>query len=168
MSVVRQPKTEQATEVIVVRRHELDPDTGQSSGLLRLEAVSAKATRSQWIWMGYSLLAPGLVSGVHHHGESETALFILSGRGRWWIGDDLTEPREAGPGDFVFIPPNVIHYEENCSDVAPVQMIVARSTQDAIVVNLDDGPGHDVGSQPLSLDQLHAMAMGELAALEKT
>jgi uncharacterized RmlC-like cupin family protein len=153
-------------EVVVVHPEDLDSNTGQSPGLLRLEAVSGATVGSRWIWMGYSLLAPGLVTGVHHHGESETALFILKGRGRWWIGENLSDPREAGPGDFVFIPPNVVHYEENCSDSEGVQMIVARSTQEAIVVNLDDGPGHEMGATPLSFEELRAMAVEQLASLK--
>jgi uncharacterized RmlC-like cupin family protein len=106
----------------------------------RFEAVSAKRLGSTDLWMGLSVLPAGSRTGVHHHGESETALYILSGVGRWWVGDRLDAKREARPGDFVFIPPNAVHWEENASDTEPVEMIVARSTQDAIVVNLDDHP----------------------------
>ena len=77
---------------------------------------------------------------MHHHGESETALYVLSGVGRWWVGDALDQAREAHPGDFVYIKPNVVHWEENASDTEPVRMIVARTTQDAIVVNLEHHP----------------------------
>jgi uncharacterized RmlC-like cupin family protein len=48
--------------------------------------------------------------------------------------------REARAGDFVFIPPNIVHWEQNASDTEPVEMIVARSTQEAIVVPVDDHP----------------------------
>ena len=68
------------------------------------------------------------------------ALYILSGVGRWWIGDDLDEVCEAHPGDFVYIKPNVVHWEENASQTEPVRMVVARTTQDAIVINLDHHP----------------------------
>ncbi|MFD0856257.1 cupin domain-containing protein [Actinomadura adrarensis] len=60
--------------------------------------------------------------------------------GRWWVGDALDEVREAHPGDFVYIKPHVVHWEENASDTEPVRMIVARTTQDAIVVNLENHP----------------------------
>ena len=116
--------------------------------------------------MGYSLLQPGLVTGAHHHGDSETALFVLSGRGRWWVGENLDQAREAGPGDFVFIPPSVVHYEENCSAEEAVEMIVARSTQEAIVVNLDDGPGHDLGGRQYTFEELREVAVQRLRALE--
>ena len=90
--------------------------------------------------MGLSVLPAGSRTGAHHHGRSETALYILSGVGRWWIGDRLDQVVEAHPGDFVYIKPNVVHWEENGSATEPVRMIVARTTQDAIVVNLDDHP----------------------------
>jgi uncharacterized RmlC-like cupin family protein len=127
-------------DVQVVRAGDLSDRTPQTSGLQRFEAVSAKRLGSTDLWMGLSVLPAGSRTGVHHHGESETALYILSGVGRWWVGDRLDAKREARPGDFVFIPPNAVHWEENASDTEPVEMIVARSTQDAIVVNLDDHP----------------------------
>jgi uncharacterized RmlC-like cupin family protein len=127
-------------DVQVVRAEDLSDNTPQTSGLQRFEAVSAARLGSTELWMGLSVLPAGSKTGVHHHGESETALYILSGVGRWWVGDRLDAKREARPGDFVFIPPNVVHWEENASDTEPVEMIVARSTQDAIVVNLADHP----------------------------
>jgi uncharacterized RmlC-like cupin family protein len=129
-------------DVQVVRASELDSNTPQTSGLQRFEAISAKRLGAKELWMGQSILPPGMKTGVHHHGESETALYVLSGVGRWWVGDRLDQAREAHAGDFLFIPPNVVHWEENGSDTEPVVMIVARSTQDAIVVNIDD---HEFG-----------------------
>jgi uncharacterized RmlC-like cupin family protein len=126
--------------VHIIRSGALSDDTPQTSGLQRFEAVSARRLGSRDLWMGLSILPPGSQTGVHHHGESETALYVLSGVGRWWVGDALDEAREAHPGDFVYIKPNVVHWEENTSDTEPVQMIVARTTQDAIVVNLENHP----------------------------
>lgn len=128
-------------EVRVVPPGERDSNTGQTpGGLHRSEAISARLTGSQRMWMGYAVLDPGGMTGVHHHGESETAIFIVSGVTRWWVGDRLDEVREASAGDFVFIPPNVVHWEQNPSDTVPVEMIVARSTQEAIVVAVEDHP----------------------------
>jgi uncharacterized RmlC-like cupin family protein len=127
-------------DVTVVRAGDLSDETPQTRGLQRFEAVSAKRLGSEDLWMGLSVLPAGGRTGVHHHGESETALYVLSGVGRWWVGDALDQAREAHPGDFVYIRPNVVHWEENASDIEPVRMIVARTTQDAIVVNLADHP----------------------------
>lgn len=129
-----------APEVRVVRSGELDANTGQTAGLKRLEAISSRRTGATALWMGYSVLPPGGKTGVHHHGDSETAVYVLRGAGRWWVGDNLDQAREGRAGDFVFIPPGVVHWEENASDTDPVEMIVARSTQEAIVVNLDNHP----------------------------
>jgi oxalate decarboxylase/phosphoglucose isomerase-like protein (cupin superfamily) len=89
---------------------------------------------SENIWMGLSVLPPGGRTAWHTTAISETALYVLSGVGRWWIGDDPADVREAHPGDFAFVPPNVPHWEENGSADEPVEMIVARSTQEALVV----------------------------------
>ncbi|MFG1952661.1 cupin domain-containing protein [Micromonospora sp. NPDC048830] len=126
--------------VHVIRADDLSDDTPQTSGLKRFEAVSARRLGSEDLWMGLSVLPPGSRTGVHHHGQSETALYVVSGVGRWWVGDTLDEVREAHPGDFVYIKPHVVHWEENPSDTEPVRMIVARTTQDAIVVNLEHHP----------------------------
>jgi uncharacterized RmlC-like cupin family protein len=126
--------------VHVVRADELSNETAQTSGLKRFEAVSARRLGSQDLWMGLSVLPPGSKTGVHHHGQSETALYVLNGVGRWWVGDRLDQACEGHPGDFVYIKPHVVHWEENASETEPVQMIVARTTQDAIVVNLEDHP----------------------------
>lgn len=125
-------------DVVVVRGDGLDSNTPQTPGLQRFEAVSTRMASSEKLWMGLSVLPAGARTGVHHHGDSETALYVLSGVGRWWVGDNLDEMREARAGDFVFIPPGVVHWEENPSETEPVRMIVSRSTQAAIVVNLDE------------------------------
>ena len=128
-------------DVRVIGPDERDDRTAQTpGGLHRFEAVSQRLTGSRGMWMGYAVLDPGGRTGVHHHGESETAIYVLSGVTRWWVGDRLDEVREAKAGDFVFIPPDVVHWEQNASDTEPVEMIVARSTQEAIVVAVNDHP----------------------------
>ena len=112
---------------------ERDPGTAQRPGLQRFAAVSAGITGSKRMWMGHAVLEPGGKTGVHHHGESETAIYVISGVTRWWVGDRLDDVREARAGDFVFIPPGIVHWEQNASDTEPVEMVVARSTQEAIV-----------------------------------
>jgi uncharacterized RmlC-like cupin family protein len=131
-------KDDAVAEVVVVRAADLDGDTPQTAGLRRLEAISGRLAGSAGIWMGLSVLAPGARTAVHHHGDSETALYVLRGTGRWWIGHNRATVCEAHAGDFVFVPPNAVHWEENASADEPVEMIVARSTQEAIVVNLGE------------------------------
>ncbi len=42
----------------------------------------------------------------------------------------------ARPGDYVWVPPQVPHREENPSADTEAVVVIARSTQEAIVVNL--------------------------------
>ena len=122
-----------------VSSHELSEDTGQSSGMRRREAISGVMTGSEKIWMGESHLEPASRSANHHHGESETGIYVLRGNPVFVLlmGDE--EQRfETRPGDYVFVPPYVAHREENPSPTEEAVVILARSTQDAIVVNLSD------------------------------
>lgn len=133
----RAGKAAGSPDVRVVRAAEIHAHTAQTAGLQRFEAISARRLGAEQLWMGLSVLGPGMKTGVHHHGQSETALYVQSGVGRWRVGAHLDQAREARAGDFLFIPPNVVHWEENGSCEEPVVMIVARSTQEAIVVNID-------------------------------
>ena len=125
------------SEFRVIRPSDRLPDT--ASGAMRREAaVSNAVVGAGALWFGYVELAPGAVSAVHHHGESESAIYVISGHARFWSGADLSESHDAEPGDFVWVPPHEVHVEANRSDTEPVRMAVARSTQEAIVVNLPD------------------------------
>jgi uncharacterized RmlC-like cupin family protein len=131
--------------LVRVRRDQLSGDTGQTAGMRRLEAISGKIAGSEKVWMGQTHVAPGTGSGDHHHGEAETAIYVLSGRPAFVFADGDAEVRlEAEPGDYIFVPPYVPHREENPGAEEAV-VIIARSSQEAIVVNLESlwaaGPG---------------------------
>lgn len=119
----------------VIGPGERKPDV-TSGALLREAAISGQMVGAEKLWVGWAELGPGLVSGVHHHGEAESAIFIVSGNARFHGGADLDEVHDAGPGDFIWVPPHFVHVELNRSDTEPVRMIVARSTQEGIVVNV--------------------------------
>jgi uncharacterized RmlC-like cupin family protein len=128
-----------------IRATELTGDTGQTSGMTRLEAVSSKTVGSQRVWMGQTHVAPRTSSGDHHHGDSETAIHVLRGHPVFVFARDGAEVRlETSPGDYVFVPPYTPHREENPTGEEAV-VLLARSSQEAIVVNLpglvtEDGP----------------------------
>ena len=63
-----------------VRAGELTGDTDQTTGMTRLEAVSGRTVGSRKVWMGETRVAPATNSGDHHHGEAETAIYVVSGR----------------------------------------------------------------------------------------
>jgi uncharacterized RmlC-like cupin family protein len=120
-----------------VRAGELDGATAQSGGMTRLAAISGARTGSERIWMGETHVAPASASDNHHHGESETAIHVVSGHPAFVFHDGAGEARiETGPGDYVFVPPFVPHREENPDPENPAVVVISRSTQEAIVVNL--------------------------------
>jgi uncharacterized RmlC-like cupin family protein len=120
-------------QLVVEGRH-------QTKGMLRAAAVSAVTTGNQKIWMGYVTMPPGAVSGVHHHADCETGIYLLSGHARWDFGPDLDRSVLAGPGDFVWVPPFVVHREANLSEDEPIEMVLARSSQETLVVNVEWPP----------------------------
>lgn len=118
---------------------DLSPDTAQSPGMRRLEAISGPRSGSQGIWMGENHVDAGVCTADHHHGESETAIYVVSGHPSFVFLADGAETRiDAGPGDYVYVPPFTPHREENTSPDEPAVVVLARSTQEAIVVNLPD------------------------------
>jgi len=123
--------------LIHVRGRELHGDTAQTPGMTRHEAISGRSTGSEKVWMGQTHVAPGTNSGDHHHGETETAIYVLSGTPVFVFADGDREVRiETEPGDYVFVPPFVPHREENPGGQEAV-VIIARSSQEGVVVNLE-------------------------------
>ena len=119
-----------------VRAAEMSADTGQTPGMARREAISAATVGAERIWMGETRVSPQTASANHHHGEAETAIYVKSGHPVFVFADGDEEIRiEAGPGDYIFVPPYVPHREENPTDEEAV-VIIARSSQEGIVVNL--------------------------------
>jgi uncharacterized RmlC-like cupin family protein len=105
----------------------------------RVEAISGKTVGSLALWMGETHVSPATSSENHHHGESETAIYVLSGHPAFVFVDEATgvEKRlETGPGDYIYVPPFVPHREENPDPDNEAVVVIARTTQEAIVVNL--------------------------------
>jgi uncharacterized RmlC-like cupin family protein len=122
-----------------VRAAELDRDTAQTPGMDRRSAISAHRVGSAKLWMGQTHVAPAQRSGDHHHGEAETAIYVVSGKPEFVFLDEQSgeEVRlRPEPGDYVFVPPYTPHREENNDPELEAVVVLARSTQEAIVVNL--------------------------------
>jgi uncharacterized RmlC-like cupin family protein len=107
----------------------------------RMAAISERTVGAQKLWFGFVELGPGLVSGAHHHGEAESGIYMISGRARFYTGDDLETIHDASAGDFVWVPPNLVHIEQNASADDQVVMVVARSTQETLVFNVPTPEG---------------------------
>jgi uncharacterized RmlC-like cupin family protein len=118
------------------RAGSLDSDTAQTPGMRRFEALSARHGGTEKIWLGENHVGPEMKSGDHHHGEAETGIYVVSGHPVFVFLEDGEERRiETGPGDYIFVPPYVPHREENPRP-EPAVVVLARSTQEGIVVNL--------------------------------
>ncbi|MBV7673888.1 cupin domain-containing protein [Streptomyces halstedii] len=124
-----------------IRADALDGGTAQTGGMRRFAAVSGRTVGSEKLWMGQTHVAPATASSDHHHGASETAIHVVSGHPEFvFVDDSGEEPEEirlrTSPGDYVFVPPYVPHREENPDPSEEAVVVIARSTQEAIVVNL--------------------------------
>lgn len=121
-----------------IRAGQLDDSTGQTDGMQRFAAISGGSVGSDKLWMGETHVSPSVASANHHHGESETAIFVRSGHPEFVFHDGEQEVRiSTEPGDYIFVPPYLPHREENPDPDEPAVVVIARSTQEAIVVNLD-------------------------------
>ena len=120
-----------------VRPEALSDATAQTAGMTRFEAISGRTVGAQRLWMGRTLAPAGKVSAVHHHGDSETAIYVVRGRASLFFGEGLRERLDLVAGDFAFVPAWAIHAEGNVS-AEDAEAIVVRSTQEPIVVDLPD------------------------------
>jgi uncharacterized RmlC-like cupin family protein len=121
----------------IVRSGELDGNTAQTPGMTRAAAITHARTGAEKLWAGTVVVHPDARTGPHHHGELETVLYIVRGRARFRWGAHLEFVEEAGPGDFIYVPPFVPHQELNARRDEPVEAVVVRSGQEPIVVNLN-------------------------------
>jgi uncharacterized RmlC-like cupin family protein len=123
--------------VRVVHADELDLNTPQTPGMTRAAAINAATAGAEKLWAGTVVIHPDAKTGAHHHGELESVIYVLRGRARMRWGERLEFMAEAGPGDFIYVPPFVPHQEINASPDHELSCVVARSGQEPIVVNLD-------------------------------
>ena len=123
--------------VRVVHGTELDPNVPQTQGMNRAAAVNFARMGAEKIWAGTVKIHPKAKTGAHHHGPVESVIYVVRGRARMRWGDRLEFTAEAGPGDFIWVPPFVPHQEINANDDQPLECVVMRSGRDPVVVNLD-------------------------------
>lgn len=131
--------------VVVTPADRVVNESEQTPGMRRESGVTPETTDSSELWAGYVVTPPSTVSGAHHHGDAESAIFMLSGRALFRWGPRLEHERIAGPGDFVYVPPGVVHSEENLSADEPVVFVVARNSGTMTTVNVDIPEDDDRG-----------------------
>jgi len=124
-------------EARIVRADELSPQTSQTAGMRRLAAIAADTVGSKNLWVGRVTMDAGARSGAHHHGDCESVVCVSAGHIRFRFGEGLENSIEAGPGDFIYIPPGLVHQELNLSDSESIDSIVVRDSQANVVINVE-------------------------------
>jgi uncharacterized RmlC-like cupin family protein len=123
-----------------VRPDERSTSIGQTTDMERSIAVSAETVGSVGLYSSVVTTGPGGKTRIHHHGECETSIFILSGRARYtWGATGLEEAMEAEAGDFIYIPAGEIHVEENASSTELLVVILTRNCPGSVVHYIDEG-----------------------------
>ena len=126
--------------VKVIPADQLDRNTPQTPGMERAAAINFARAGAQKIWAGTVKIHANAKTGAHHHGALESVIYVLRGRARMRWGERLEYVAEAGPGDFIFVPPYVPHQEINASSSEPLECVLIRSDSEPVVVNLDIEP----------------------------
>ncbi len=124
----------------VVPANALDSNTPQTPGMSRAAAIDFARAGAQKLWAGTVTIHANAKTGAHHHGSLESIIFVIKGRARMRWGERLEYTAEAGPGDFIFVPPYVPHQEINASPDEVLECVLVRSDGQAVAVNLDIEP----------------------------
>jgi uncharacterized RmlC-like cupin family protein len=119
--------------VVIQAGERVRPGAGQTQGMVREQAFATDDC-----WVGHVTGEPGMASGWHHHDGFTTYFYVLSGALRLEFGPQGADVVQAGPGDFVLVPPEMIHRESNPGS-EPVTIALFRTGSGRPVVNVD-GP----------------------------
>jgi uncharacterized RmlC-like cupin family protein len=123
--------------VKIIPGTQLDFNTPQTPGMTRAAAINRARAGANKLWAGTANIHPNAKTAPHHHGELESIIYVVSGRARMRWGERLEFVADAGPGDFIYVPPFVPHQEINADPNEPLMCVVVRSDQEPVVVNLE-------------------------------
>lgn len=140
--------------VRVIPGDQLDTNTAQTPGMNRAAAINFARVGAEQLWAGTVTIHANAKTGAHHHGELESVIYVLKGKARMRWGDHLEFTAEAGPGDFIYVPPFVPHQEINASSDEALECVLVRSGGEAVVVNLDITPVEQPENVPW-VDSIH-------------
>ena len=115
------------TTISVVHPRDLSSGTSQTSGSLRMSAISATQGVASPLWAGIFVVEPSARTSIHHHGEQDTIVYVLEGESfvRW--GDHGEHSATAKAGDFLHVPAWLPHQEINLSSKTAFRWVVVRS-----------------------------------------
>ena len=118
--------------VRVIPAGSLDTNTAQTPGMNRAAAINFARVGAQKLWAGTVTIHAHAKTGAHHHGHLESVIYVVKGKARMRWGDQLQFIAEAGPGDFIYVPPYVPHQEINASETEPLECVLVRSDNEAV------------------------------------
>ena len=140
--------------VRVIKAGSLDTNTAQTPGMQRAAAITTARTGAEKLWAGTVRIDPHAKTGAHHHGAVESVIYVVKGLARMRWGDRLEFTAEAGPGDFIYVPPYVPHQEINAGAHEALECVLVRSDGEAVAVNLDLEPVEKPENVPW-IDPIH-------------
>ena len=126
--------------VRIIKQGALDFNTPQTPGMTRAAAINYAKAGANKLWAGTVTIEPNVKTGAHHHGALESVIYVVSGRARMRWGEQLEYVAEAGPGDFIYVPPYVPHQEINAGEDETLSCVLVRSDQEPVVINLEIEP----------------------------
>ena len=108
-------KPKASSTISVVRPAELSSATQQTPGSLRMSAISAMHGIASSLWAGIFVVEPSAKTGIHHHGEQDTVIYVLEGEAHVRWGKCGEHSATVGAGDFLHVPRWLPHQELNPS-----------------------------------------------------
>lgn len=120
----------------VIPSDSLDSNTAQTPGMNRAAAINFARVGAKKLWAGTVHIHPNAKTGAHHHGHLESVIYVVKGKARMRWGEKLQFTAEAGPGDFIYVPPFVPHQEINALPNEKLECVLMRSDSEAIAINL--------------------------------
>src|SRR5450755_3959685 len=124
--------------VRVIPGNQLDSNVPSTAGMDRKAAINFARVGAQKLWAGTVTIRPDAKTGAHHHGHLESIIDVVKGKARMRWGEALEFTAEAGPGDFIYVPPYVPHQEINALADEKLECVLMRSDGEAVAVNLPD------------------------------
>ena len=126
----------------------------------RKAAINFARVGAQKLWAGTVTIRPDAKTGARDHGHLESIIYVVKGKARMRWGEQLQFTAEAGPGDFIFVPPYVPHQEINASRDEVLECVLVRSDGEAVAINLDIEPV-EKPETVLWVDPVHRDPAGE-------
>jgi uncharacterized RmlC-like cupin family protein len=107
--------------------------TAQTRGMRRAPAISTETVGATQIWMCYLTVNPHERGQPHHHADTHTAAYTISGRARICFGRNFDDFIELEPGDLAFDPPGLVHLVDHPFDDEAWKGVLARCPQNTVV-----------------------------------